>query len=486
VRRLAKGTLVAIALAIAALVAWGLNGVAWACLIGLAWALWVADAMNADLARSRTHEIELTRRIDAQQVPEDASAFLRQLDEALDLPPSDRIEIRAELADHLTDSIAAMQAEGLDEEAAAREALARLGSATELARQLTHAHQTRRRLLAGAAGGIFQAGIGVVWGGLLGSAAMVGILLAGAFLATTLLWRPIESLLSLLPHLGTEPIDLSGGTAIGALILCAPAFMAARNGIRAYARLSGRPPRLAARVWALAGLSVIGGSLMFVIDSTQSWLAVIAETLVPLSFVAGALIRTDRDLLPPIARGVALAGMVATLLVPVGLGFLLIAAGDRGGTAAPVALSIDIHRWDRVAPAENDGVASPLRPIEGGSQPVSVIDQAYEVQDPAVLANYHDVRFELWKAVPAPGIPADYLEFDPDPTATAPFAVVPATPSGNELHVRIDTSHLRATRWLLFLTGIGPDGRRYRLEPIPETVVTSFSGTVWDWLTASN
>jgi hypothetical protein len=485
VGRVPKGTVVAAVISTVAVVLWGEKGVVLAALIVLVWALWVADAMSADLARDQKRERELSWRVDTQKLPEEASEYLGALDAALDLPAFDRVEIRAELADHLTDSIAAIEAEGLGQASAVREALARLGGPRELAGQLTRAHQTRRRLLAGAAGGVFQTGIGVVWGSLLGVAAMIVILLAGAFLATTLLWRPVELVAGLLPRLGAEPIDLSAGTAIGALVFCVPAFAAARNGIRTYARLSGRPSRIAGWIWALAGFAAIAGVLLFVIDLTQSWLAVVAETLVPLSFVAGALVRTDRDLFRT-SRGLALAGLIVTLLLPVGLGFFLLAAGEGGSTPAPVALNIDLHRWDSVAPAWSAGASSPVLPIGGGSLPVSVIDQTYEVRDPAVLASYRDLRFELWKAVPAPGFPADYLEFDPDPAATGPFAIVSAAPIGNELSVRIDMSHQRATRWLLFLTGIGPDGLRYRLEPIPDTIVTSFSGTVWDWLTASD
>jgi len=47
-------------------------------------------------------------------------------------------------------------AEGLDEERAAAEAIARLGRPEALARDLEAARRTTRRLLAGAAGGVFR------------------------------------------------------------------------------------------------------------------------------------------------------------------------------------------------------------------------------------------------------------------------------------------------------------------------------------------
>ena len=45
--------------------------------------------------------------------------------------------------------------------------------------------------------------------------------------------------------------------------------------------------------------------------------------------------------------------------------------------------------------------------------------------------------------MPAPGFPTDYLEFDPDPAATGPFATVPVAPTDNELTVRIEHKDVR-------------------------------------------
>jgi hypothetical protein len=37
--------------------------------------------------------------------------------------------------------------------------------------------------------------------------------------------------------------------------------------------------------------------------------------------------------------------------------------------------------------------------------------------------------------------------------------------------------------WWVFLTGVGPDGHRYRLEDVGGGSST-FNGSVWDWVTA--
>ncbi len=481
--RLARGTVIAGTCSMGAILAWGNAGLVWANLIVLGWALWLADAMNADVARARRRTDAIARRIEDRPLPEAARDFLDKVDQKLELPNSERIEIRAELSDHLADSIAAIQGEERSEEEATREALARLGSPDDLARQLTRAHQTTRRLLAGAAGGVFQAGFGVLWGTLLGSLVVMLVLIAGALLATTVLWRPVAFAGSFLPTLTNGPIDTSTGTALSAVVFCFPAFVAARTGLRTYARLSARPAALARRVWAAAGVLVIAGSLLFVVDLTQSWLSVMAEVLVPLAFAAGALWRIDRDLTPAVPRLVANVATVGLLALPI-VGFMLLVSAGGGSSVAPMASKIDLLRWDGVAPAAGDATGSAFRSVGGGSMPVSVIDQGYEVLDARALDAYHDLHFELWRGVPAAGIPEDYLEFDPNPAETAPYLSLPAVLVDGELHVRIDLSHVRETRWLLFLVGVGADGQRYRLEPIPSSYVTSFSGTVWDWLAA--
>ena len=81
---------------------------------------------------------------------DEISAYLDRMTTELRLPAADVAEVRAELADHLHDSIASLEAEGFEPERAIREALGRLGPPAALGRQLRAAHQSTRRLLAGA------------------------------------------------------------------------------------------------------------------------------------------------------------------------------------------------------------------------------------------------------------------------------------------------------------------------------------------------
>src|SRR5665811_1425301 len=169
------------------------------------------------------------------------SVYLERMTGTLALPAGDVAEVRAELADHLQDSIATLEAEGFEREAAIREALGRLGPPAELGRQLRAAHQSTRRLLAGAGGGVFAAGGGFVLGyfggiglGLLGLLAGVAV---GALLAA-----------------GGVPIpDITahdGGNTINSLLyattLAIAVATATRYAVRTSAGLSRRAPRTVA------------------------------------------------------------------------------------------------------------------------------------------------------------------------------------------------------------------------------------------------
>jgi diacylglycerol kinase len=219
-------------------------------------------------ARIEEDSRDVARAVDARDLPPEVSEFLSALDGRLDMPAAVRAEIRLELADHLEDSIAAIEAEGLDRDRATREALARLGQPEDLAAQLRHAHQTTRRLLAGAAGGVFQAGLGVVWGAVLGYVAMLLVIVVFAILLNTALKPLVDLAASHLPNISTESQDLAANSAFGAAVLLFPAFLAARFGARACARMSRRSIRTVGLVWAGLGLLGIGYVVLFV-DTAQ-------------------------------------------------------------------------------------------------------------------------------------------------------------------------------------------------------------------------
>jgi hypothetical protein len=415
-------------------------------------------------------------------LPAAAGDYLDTLDRSLELPAEVRAEIREELADHLVDSIESIETEGLDRERATREALARLGRPEDLARQLRRAHQTTRRLLAGAAGGVFQTGFGFLGGLFIGTWLVLLGLLAGSLLVNGLLKLPIDLLAAYLPRFTTDSKDLVANSAEVALAACVAAAIAARQGVRAFCQYSQRTLRSVARWWALAGALVLAWLVLFVVTADQSWLTVVIELAIPVCFAAGALLKVGSRWTLALGRMV-LVGLLATLVSG-----LLLAAGPAvsGSDGQGGAWNIDplVREFDRVAPAWTANQPEYQFGGAGGCCD-SMVSPAVEI-DAAYLAQFHGIRFEVWRAVPWSGAPDWAGQYTIDPGSDGPYATAAADISGDVLRAEIDLRHVRTARWLVFLTGVGPDGTRYRLLPIGDQAQSVFSGTVWDWLTAGN
>jgi hypothetical protein len=411
------------------------------------------------------------------ELPGLALGFLDLVDGSLELPDDTRAEIRAELEAHLADSIAAIEAEGLDERAATREALARLGSPEELARQMRRAHQTTRRLLAGAAGGIFQAAVGAVEGYV-----AFGIVLFCCLVVGQTSLRPaINFMADHLPRVDQR--SLATTTAFAAAVASGGLFAAGRRSVKELAARSRHTVGQVALPWAVGGFFVLAGTILFVNTAEQSWLVVPLELLIPFSFAAGVLVRMDRPLIP---RGWHVPPKVGYAIV-LGLPAVLVASAALGSTSTPTprsdGYSFDTSVLDRVAPPSTTTVAS----FDGIVWGQPRVQSSWTIADAQALALYRDVRFEAWRGTLIPGESEDGMDYLPDYRYSGPFATSPAAPDGTELLGSFDLSHARTTRWAIFLTGVGPDGVRYRLSGTmpPESVTTYFSGTVWDWLTAS-
>jgi hypothetical protein len=96
------------------------------------------------------------------------------------------------------------------------------------------------------------------------------------------------------------------------------------------------------------------------------------------------------------------------------------------------------------------------------------------------LANWRDVRFEAWRAMNW----SDPASYGVDPQYLSALAIQPATFHGSSVDATFHFERMRdAKSWWVFLTGIGPDGHRYRIAD-GGGGGSSFNGSVWDWLTA--
>jgi hypothetical protein len=403
-----------------------------------------------------------------------AADYLATVAARLPLPAELRADVLAELADHVADSIAALEAEGLDRDRAERETLARLGRPEALAQDLIRAHQTRRRLFAGIGGGVYAAGgawiTGIIFGFSFATIATIVALAVGALL---------QSAFGVQVALQTS--DQAVNTAIYGVVSWFAAFLAARAAVRASATRSRRPIPELARWWALLGTTLLALWVLVGLTMPLNPPAVVVECAIPFAFAAGALVGIERP--GPRVRGVHVVAALAVVLVPV----VALGAFVTHGAPSPVVIESggalpngmpDMH-FEVVglqATIEAPGGGGWWSTSDGGIQtdasPASAID----------AGGWRDLRFEAWvtRSVGTEPVVVAVL----DTTHRSPFAVVPAVREGDRY---LGTFHFERYRgvgpWMIFFTGVAPDGRRYRLGGGGGGNST-FRGTVWDWLTA--
>jgi hypothetical protein len=373
-----------------------------------------------------------------------------------------------------------------------------MGSPTELAEQARRTHQTKRRMLAGAAGGILAT--------------------PGAYIVGS-----IAGWVTTLPVTGTALFVIAGydkpdffienqlGSLAEILALGAACFYASRTGVRVFAGISRRRPTILGVGWAIIGTPIVAALALFVIRVHQSWPTFVAELLVPVAFAAGALLLVGRSMrrLPFPGRAIAA---------------LLVAASVVGLVAGPALVSASGSRFADVTPRSPvDAEGSPLpgysRPVlsvdTAGPWPMAVVSTTQWIwsalwlsDDPSTgeltaffalstatggdpLPGWSDIRFEVWPGIwvqnQAEGDVVGIAAGATAPILTAPGFRV-ASPIGprwpDEIHGTVAMGMRRdGPIWFVMLTGVAPDGIRYRLSKAVKWESDSY-GTAWDWLTA--
>ena len=410
----------------------------------------------------------------------EVAEFLDRVEFEVQLPAVDAAEVRAELADHLADSIRSLEEEeGFGPDEAIREALGRMGPARELGRHIRSAHQSKRRLLAGAGGGVVAATGGFVVGYLAATAALlVGLLGIGGILTVA----------------GVKPPDLSssdGGQTINSLLvavgMAAGVVTAIRYAVRSFAAISRRRSVVLARSWGIVGVAVFGLLVVFVIRGTQSWPAVVLELVVPVLALGAAVVRIERPIVhvPRALVGAAVIPMAGALLfaaVSIGMGSVTVI----DGRSVPGSPDRHLDMVAPMAPAKWLPSGLDLRTAYGkDGRPGDIFVIASTLPQPSaelesILSRWRDLRFEAWRGQSVAGIVAGV-----DPSSSSPFDIQRVQwveGGGLQARFRFD-SYRDGNRWWVVLTGVAPDGQRYRLDD-GGGGTTTFYGSVWDWLTA--
>jgi hypothetical protein len=406
-------------------------------------------------------------------VADELTTYLDRLSGQLGLPEPWAADVRAEVASHLAAAVDEGRAAGLDDMAATRDALTRLGSADALADGLREAHQTRRRLVAGIAGGATAAIGSAIFGTVLGWLLALGLLLAATVMVVV-----AGSLAGVRFDTFYVPSATWEGL-LTALALTVGAFLSGRAAVRATSARSRRTTQSVAAAWAVAGAVVLAAWLLFVFRASLSTVVVAAELLVPVGFVLGATFGADRSgprraplllLAIAIASSAGLFGLVA-LGAPASGQLQAVGSGPYTSTDEPWhALG-----WDalgRPAPESMQGVFGD----QGLSQDNGFATLSISVADAAALRGWTGLALEAWRTDLALAVL---------PGETHPFASAQAVFAAGQLQGAVRVDNVRnIDTYAAVLTGVGPDGVRYVLSG-PNGLQSHFVGTIWDWLTAS-
>jgi HAAS len=391
--------------------------------------------------------------------------FLDEVAAALPLPDGVRREVIEELAVHLADSVAELEDMGRAPEVAQAEAIARLGPPTDLARALARAHRGSAELLAAAGAGTWAA----VRAGFRG--ALVGwLLLVVAWIVAMTVVRTAATWIGLQLNpgwsSGWNTVFTAAGLNLGALLGGAAA-------VRAVAQRGWRTPQeVRTAVIGIGGLAVAWLALVE-FETALNWASVVALLLVPISFGIGARIDRLGRVNARALGAVAVAGIVLVTAVSLG-------AAATGG-ASNYMWDTTTHGYEMIAPWWQDPAAGTTMDFPSSSSGASALGNdmwSVEAATPAVIAQFHDFRFEAWQAES----PRNGWRLVPG--QAGPFATASADVDGLTIAATIRFDNAPGVDWAeVVLTAVGPTGQRYLLSGSgPEP--TEFHGSVWSWFSA--
>ena len=364
------------------------------------------------------------------------AAYADDLGARLDLPRAEHSRVCHEIADHLRDSAHALERQGYGSEAAATEALGRLGPSRDLAHSIEQAQQTPNRRKRAIRRGVLEiVGEMVLW-------------LALSVVPFALAPGLVDVVMGLGRIAGLHLVVLRSAewtTSQAALMLCVGAFAAGRISLGRLARISRHNEATLRKRWALGGAAVLL-AIVLVMPGYEDALTVATLLAVPVAFVAGAFRPQQFRQSAYSVRGVAAAALLvaAITLLP----FVRLFDYDPNGTPG-----------------------TPL--ANGGATVVLSVDQnssgtfTYGVPQPAGTAS---VTVELWQA-----------------TTDGPFIVVDRSATGATLSVQpgsgVDLAKLPPYRqWWVVAVATAPDGTRTALAVAIQTGTSSKPSTVLGWL----
>lgn len=401
----------------------------------------------------------------------DRNEFLQRVADRLPFDETERIDILRELAVHLADSTAALEAEGLTRDAAERAAIERLGPPDALADGLTEAGRSPRRMLAAAGAGTWAALGGAVYGYLFGWLAVMAASIATVLLASSPL------------HLfGGGWGSLLGTTTVTLVAIAVGMYAAGRKLTSTAAARAGYRARQTRRITSVLGGGVALAFALIGWRGSLDWPNVVFLLSLPAWFMAGAWHAPGRPF--PSRRWKVGVLAVAALVVPATLALGMGGAGmmSGGGSFRPSGV-------EKIARPQPEPVAAAIT-SSGGPLGAGLVTIYATFDDPSMLAGWGDFRVEAWRGIRTQ---ADYPgDWTIDPEATRPFAAEAAVleaadpssgePARLEGSVAIDSNPSVTLAWLT-ITGAGPDGRRYIVDGL-SFATTTFNGTGLEWLTA--